>query len=403
MRADQPDTRQALLDAGLALLGELTPADLVAALRTRGIAARAGVSPPTFFHHFKSVEDYAAALVEHVYAPGRTRLRGVVRESLQAAQRVDLPAQQSIAYHARDLQRMAADPTHRIRTGLWALGGPQVDAAYGSFLAEAERQLVPQARAFQEAWGREVRPPLDVQSYLALQIAILTGSAVRHVTDPTVMSTERYARAAAALSMVMLRPAGDRRTMDDRLSEMNWQRTPSRTSRTAAVRRDSTRTRLVEAAADLFGEYGYEATSITQLARAANVHVATLYDHFDGKAHLALALFDRHADAALAGRAEALTEHLEDVAALVDANQDLARIYLAALACGDQPADVADVVRTTTVEHLRSWLDASADVDRAADHVLVATIGAMLRHPGDGVAAAAAAGLRFVGDRAAAE
>ena len=398
MRADQPDTRQALLDAGLALLGELTPTDLVAALRTRAIAARAGVSPPSFFHHFRTVEEYAAALVEHAFSlPGRP-LRGVVTEGLRQAQQLALPAQQSIAYHSRDLARIVLDPGHRVRTGLWALGGQQVDEAYGRFLAEVERQVAPQAQALLTAWGREVRPPLDVQSYLALQIAFLSGASVRHVTGPDVMTIDRYARAAAGLSMVMLRAVGDRRTLDDRLAEMNWQTASPRTRGTKADRRDGTRLRLVDAAADLFGEYGYDATSITQLARAAGVHVATLYDHFESKAHLGLALFDRQAVAYFAGRAlpvreggTALAVHLEAVATFAAAQTDLARLYVSALVCGDQPADVDDVLRTSTAAH-----EGSGD-DRAVEQVLIATIGAMLRHPGDGAAAAAAAGLRTLG------
>jgi AcrR family transcriptional regulator len=412
-------TREALLDAGVELLAGLSAVDLVAAMRTREIARRAGVSPPTFFHHFRTVEEYARALVDHVYSSDRKPLEGVVTDGLREARRLTLPAEQSIAYHTRDLLGLAADPEYRLRTGLWALGGATVDERYGGFLREVDRQLMPQAQALHDGWGREVRPPLDLRSYLAVQIALVTGSVARHLADPTVMTPERYARAAAALSMVMLRPKGDRRTMDDRLSEMNYAPGPRTTGPVPtegdepAGRRDVTRARLIDAAAELFGEYGYEAASITRLARTAGVHVATLYEHFGSKAHLALALFDRQAAAQLESRAvppggaaaDRLRRHLSRVAAFVATHSDLARLYLSVLACGDQPRGLEDVLRSATLELVAAVLsddgrqgsgDDGLAAERAADQVLVATIGAVLRHPGDGSRAAAVAGLRYL-------
>ena len=405
--ADAHATRGALLDAGLDLLREMTPSTLVAALRTREVARRAGVSPPTFFHHFRTVDEYAQALVEHVFSPTRTSLRGVVTANLLEVQKLDLPAEQSIAYHTQDLHRAATDLDFRVRTGLWALGGPVVDQAYATFLRAMDQQLVPQAQALHDVWGREVRPPLDVRSSLALQLAILSGSVMRHLAEPDVMTPERYARAAAALSMVMLRPKGDRRTMDDRLSEMNYYPGSRTAARTPSPRKSSTRARLLDAAAELFGEYGYEAASISRVARTAGVHIATLYEHFDSKAHLGLALFDLQARAHLASAGggdesdplAALRRHLEGIADFVAANGDLARLYLTVVACGDQPADLDDVLHAATLRLVTAASGASrsrpADA-RVTDHLLVGTIGAMLRHPGDGPAGAADDALRFL-------
>lgn len=390
----------------------MTPATLVAGLRTREIARRAGVSAPTFFHHFGTVEDYAAALVDHVFSPARPKLTGVVTRGLREAQRLRLPAEQSIAYHTRDLQRIAVDEDHRVRMGLWGLGGPEVDAAYLRFVHAVDEQLMPQAQALHDIWAREVRPPLDLRSYLAIQLAILTGSAARHVTDPSVMTPERYARAAAALSMVMLRPKGDRRTMDDRLAEMNYAPGVAAATELPSTRRDETRARIIAAAAELFGEYGYEATSITRVARAAGVHVATLYDHVESKAHLALALFDRHAATTLAalGPPEAteaadpvaaLHRHLEAIAVLVATQADLARIYLTVVACGERPARFDDVLHRATLRLVTAVLPEEVPrpmtPERATDHLLVGIVGTALRHPTDTPRDAAAIALRLLG------
>jgi AcrR family transcriptional regulator len=401
------DTRKALLDAGLAMLSELTAADLVAAMRTRAVATRAGVSPPAFFHHFDSVEAYADALVDLAFTIPAGGLRGTVVDGLRDAQRAQSPAQQSVSYHARDLEQLSSDASHRARLGLWALGGPKADVAFARFQAEAERQLLPQAQALHRAWGREVRPPFDLQSYLALQIGLLYGASIRHVLDPSVVSVERYARAASAFSIVTLRPVGDRRTMDDRLAEMNWLPAPPGPKGSGGQRRQATRARLLDAAGDLFGDHGYEATSIAQLARAAGVHVATLYDHFPSKAHIGMVLLNQRAEQALAAGVAAphldararLSLHLEALAELAQTHEQIARVYLAALACGDQAAAAAHTIFSSTMQRLADVEPTAteAENERAAEQVLVATIGAMLRHPGDGPASAAAAGIRQVG------
>jgi AcrR family transcriptional regulator len=70
----------------------------------------------------------------------------------------------------------------------------------------------------------------------------------------------------------------------------------------------ATRERLIDAGRELFGERGYEATSIEAILEAAGVRRGALYHHFDTKAALYDAVLDRvvaeiAADAAAAARA----------------------------------------------------------------------------------------------------
>jgi AcrR family transcriptional regulator len=51
---------------------------------------------------------------------------------------------------------------------------------------------------------------------------------------------------------------------------------------------------IVEAAGRLFGERGYDATRLDEIASAAGVTKPILYRHFDSKRDLYLALLDRH-------------------------------------------------------------------------------------------------------------
>jgi AcrR family transcriptional regulator len=53
---------------------------------------------------------------------------------------------------------------------------------------------------------------------------------------------------------------------------------------------------IVEAAGRLFGERGYEATRLDEIAAAASVTKPIVYRHFDSKRDLYLALLDRHRD-----------------------------------------------------------------------------------------------------------
>jgi AcrR family transcriptional regulator len=56
------------------------------------------------------------------------------------------------------------------------------------------------------------------------------------------------------------------------------------------------RATITEAAGRLFGEHGYEATRLDDIAAAAGVTKPIVYRHFDSKRDLYLALLDRHRD-----------------------------------------------------------------------------------------------------------
>jgi AcrR family transcriptional regulator len=56
------------------------------------------------------------------------------------------------------------------------------------------------------------------------------------------------------------------------------------------------RSLIVEAAGQLFGERGYEATRLDDVAAAAGVTKPILYRHFDSKQALYVALLERHRD-----------------------------------------------------------------------------------------------------------
>jgi len=61
---------------------------------------------------------------------------------------------------------------------------------------------------------------------------------------------------------------------------------------TRAQQQERTRRRLLEVAADLFADRGYQATSLEQIAEKASVTKGAVYSNFSSKAELALAVLD---------------------------------------------------------------------------------------------------------------
>ena len=62
--------------------------------------------------------------------------------------------------------------------------------------------------------------------------------------------------------------------------------------KSAAERHDERRARIVDAALDLFGTAGYQATSIEQLCTRAGVSTRSFYEHFSAREELLIELHD---------------------------------------------------------------------------------------------------------------
>src|SRR5260370_39652317 len=70
--------------------------------------------------------------------------------------------------------------------------------------------------------------------------------------------------------------------------------------RMAGVTGADTRSRLLQAAADVFAERGYEGTRVADIAAAAGVSNGALYAHFASKAELLVAALRTHGRRVLA-------------------------------------------------------------------------------------------------------
>lgn len=289
--APPADARRALVEAAVAALRELTPGGLLSAIGSRELARRAGASPTSLFYHFGSMEAFGAAVVRRVFDPDllpKDRTHALIGQVGSGG----VPLVDLLELHRQELLRLSGDPELRVRLGLWALGGPTVDAVYADYLAELDRLLADLVSAVFDGWGRQLRAPYDLRTFVATHGALLTGSAVRRVVDPDVSQPEVFARAAGSLSVVAVGPVGDRRTVDARLVEVNYYADgPATGTSPAGGRRERTRARILAAAEAQFAERGYDGATLLLVARAAGTSASTVAQHFRSKAALAAAVF----------------------------------------------------------------------------------------------------------------
>lgn len=389
------ETRQALLAEGTLALKELTPARLLSAFGAKEIAARAGVSTATLYHHFGNLDGFADAVVARLYDIERFPTVDIT-EVVAAVRRSSLPVEAGLAAHRSEFARLTNDEEMRVRIGLWALGGTAVDETYGSFLRALDERIGAFMAAVFESWGRELRPPFDLESFVAAETALLQGSAIRHSVAPDITDAEKFARTALGLVAVALRTPGDRRTLDDRLTEINYYPLHHETGAKVTDPHDEARARVLDSAAEHFGRDGIDGVTVAQIARAANVSTSTLYNLFDGIDDVAVQLLLWQARDVFARREPPgdLDAVVTEVAEFIGARDNFVAPYAARLATVGAPVGDPIVARIFAViggESIESNDAAGAQseaVVEQAELVALLVVRQMLRHPAAGAAGA---------------
>jgi AcrR family transcriptional regulator len=129
---------------------------------------------------------------------------------------------------------------------------------------------------------------------------------------------------------------------------------------TAETKGGRTRRRLLELAIERFGERGYRATSVSEVARSAGLTQAAVYAYFDGKE----SLFDAAVDADTEAVVNEIRSRLEGVGA----RMLLPSFLMAAIACiddhplvrrvldGEEKAALTRLLNLPALERLAAWL-----------------------------------------------
>ena len=143
---------------------------------------------------------------------------------------------------------------------------------------------------------------------------------------------------------------------------------------------------LIDAAAELFAEKGYEATTMTEIAQRAGAAIGSLYQFFPSKEALAEALFNRYAERAAAsfarveelapGRpARELADLLIDYKLALRTDRD-ATIALSSSVAGivERRKPLGDALRGRIASILRAANRALSEDEAAAAAVIVSQV-----------------------------
>lgn len=376
-----------ILDAALDELRALDPVALLHAIGARTIAGRAGAgSPASINQHYGSLAGLADAVMARVFDTSHLNVPRIT-ELISHIEDSALPLTVAFAMHEAEFNRLTTDDEFKLRMGLWALGGPTVADRYRDYLHDLTTHLEGATAALFGSWGRELRPPADVATYLAIKLALINGITVRHLTDPDDRWLHHFQRATVALDLVLLRVPSDRHDLDARLTEMNYYPLEQR-ARGTERRSRPTVARILHAANDLFSTRGYDATGIEQIARSADTSLSTLKRYYPSKRDLAVALFQLQAadEPALLPRDQKGGATAADLRAHLRALVDFARgrsavtsAYIGHLA--DPATDPDDVLLARTRSHLSTPDDAAAEARAAA--LVLTTLRRALTHPAD--------------------
>jgi AcrR family transcriptional regulator len=137
-----------------------------------------------------------------------------------------------------------------------------------------------------------------------------------------------------------------------------------RTNRRTTDKAIATRAALVELAAELFAEGGYQQTSIRDITRAASLTSGAIYGHFRNKAELLAAAISLRTSTDLE-RAYRLApnvpqQHVEVLRRLTrryPERRQLRALILQAAAAAPTDPEARDRVREEQMEHLQAWID----------------------------------------------
>ncbi len=200
--------REALLDAGLALLAEVAEDVLLRALTVRAVAGRTGRSTGAFYHYWGTQEEYLHDLIGHLLRPEHLVDADPITE-LDAARIAELFTTYTL--------RLADDPGMRTMLLLWSM--PDADGRVRAAMREVyrlyQRESAGAFRRILAATGAELVAGITFEDLAAMMAGIADGVAVRRRVDPDGVTAEAVRAMVHALMASVLVPRGDGRSIDD--------------------------------------------------------------------------------------------------------------------------------------------------------------------------------------------
>ena len=308
-RSSEPGAARArLIEAGLATIDELPLAEVFAGATTAKVAATAGVTTGSFFHHFANRAEFFDALAistlpvpESPDEQVNDLVGALAHLDLIEVLRGDLGNTWEVHSTEESMRRSL-----RTQYELWAHHTQPLSASHdgmntvGDVLRSGYKARHDQAVAgwklLLDGIGRTFLDPFDMDRIAVALTALFEGLLARQQVDPDAVDDLLFSDVAAALAASLTVPRGSRIRLAD-LADIGGvggdDPTLSPQARSGARRRRETRQRVTQAAVELIGD-GWEQMTASEIADAANVSNQTVLNLFSSIREVAATTFVRH-------------------------------------------------------------------------------------------------------------
>jgi len=399
-----------LVTAGWKVIDGLPLERALGGFTTASVAAAAGVTTGSFFHHFPSAASFADALALSMSVEDRVQAERVrdmfdvpegetvdvvdlMHRTMQGQWRGHVALQGRTANLRHEMlawasnHRPLAEPTGQFGTVGEVIGHRIRVREEGGALIWS--QLL-------DAVGRTFVEPFTVQRLSAGLTALFYGLAIRHAVDPDAVDDDLFADMVGVLVATLTKPVGSDRRLADVAGSLTHNLTlrteASPQARSGARRRAGTRARIVAATVGMFAD-GWEEVTASEVADRSGVSAQTVANAFGGVRAVAAHTFVVHVDAlaaaasaATGGPAAVVQAVLAELADRAATDPEPARALMserlaAAARLGDTAGDGdirAEVPLTTPLLHPLGQLLAGADpldtADTLVDFVLTQSV-----------------------------
>lgn len=284
------------------LLAQLRFEDVLRAVETRAIADAAQVTTGSFFHHFRSREHFAAAVVDRWEALWEERVARLVAFAVQAA---DVSGHGGVrAAAAREWEALAQPGVHEsVQRVLWALRDQPLPGRGGrtgrDLLSDAYAKLSAAVRPDYErglrGLGREPLPPFTSHDLEVLTTAVAEGLQLRAAVDPGAVRADLYGDAVAGLLLGISRPRPGPEAAAEQIDLARLEMRLGGTRQPAPSDEQPERWReIADAAAHLFVDRSPGDVQFSEVAAAAGLGVGIVRQEFERVSAVAAASWVRH-------------------------------------------------------------------------------------------------------------
>ncbi len=301
-----PSSRDRLIAAGRQLADELPLSRIYAGVTTAAVAELAGVTTGSFFHHFRTAEEFADAVVRS-FLEEHHDLTEEVDEMVDALEHDDLVTILHESVNETWLV-MSRDPqvTEEFRGSMQLFSHHRLpllgeDADLPDVAAVLRRTYrVRQSDAsagwdhLLDATGLTLVEPFTTERIATALTALLQGLLLRHAVDPDAVDDDLYADVCTLLAASIIQRRGrPRAVVADVAATLDAESELSPQARSGARRRRETRRRITEAATGMFAD-GWESVTATEVADRADVSAQTVLNLFRSVRAVAASTFSVH-------------------------------------------------------------------------------------------------------------